>query len=97
MTEPAKNEWLNSYSKIISKLLYDIEKYDQMGSYGGNLDLQGIKKIIIDACSEVRSEHRKLLLLEGELTDRSIAYAKLEEEYKELQGRFEDLKKKKGR
>ncbi len=90
----AKNEWAENHRRVLSKLLYDIEVYDQMGSYGGNLDLQGIMKIMREAYTEVGLEHDKYILMHAKMEETERSYNQLKIKYEDLDKKYKQLQSK---
>lgn len=87
----ARNEWAENHRRVLSKLLYDMELYDQMGSYGGNLDLQGIMRIMREAYTEIGLEHDKYILIHAKLEEKEKSYNELNFKYQELQEKYKKL------
>ncbi len=91
----ARNEWAENHRRVLSKLLYDMEAYDMKGSYGGELDLQGIMKIMRGAYTEIGLEHDKYILMHAKMEEAERSYNQLNIKYQEAMDKLQKLEKKK--
>lgn len=90
----ARNEWAENHRRVLSKLLYDMEAYDMKGSYGGELDLQGIIRIIREAYTEIGLEHDKYILMHAKMEEAERSYNQLKVKCQELEEKFMKLQSK---
>lgn len=91
----ARNEWAENHRRVLSKLLYDMEAYDQKGSYGGELDLQGIMRIMREAYTEIGLEHDKYILMHAKMEEAERSYNQLKVKYQEAMDKLQKVEKKK--
>ena len=73
------NQWVRENQSLVYRLLREIEEYEMQGSYGGELNLTMIRKVLSAAFKEVNALQDQLEMLKMTMKNR-------EEELKKLRG-----------